>query len=391
MREIIPINGEWKFADHFRTEYSTADFDDSDFLPIDVPHTNKELPYNYFDERDYMFVSCYRRQLKIPARHAGKNVHIDFEGVMAYAQVYVNGRFVGEHKGGYTPFSFDLTDYLDFNQTNMLAVMVDSSERKDIPPFGRVVDYLTFGGIYREVRLRIVGDVFIENVFARPGGIMDEQKSLDVTMHIINKNKTRQEINLALKLIKDGCEIAKTNVAAAIDGACKSSIEAVFTQLANIELWDVDSPQLYELEVNLHAEDEPVDSYDVRIGFRDAWTKEDGFYLNGRKIKIRGLNRHQFYPYVGYAMPERVQKKDADILKYELGLNAVRTSHYPQSRHFLDRCDEIGLLVLEEMPGWQHIGDQEWKQVALANLAEMIERDWNHPSVILWGVRINES
>ncbi len=117
----------------------------------------------------------------------------------------------------------------------------------------------------------------------------------------------------------------------------------------------------------------------------------DGFYLNGRRVKLVGLNRHQAYPYVGYAMPQRVQEKDAEILKYELGLNIVRTSHYPQSIYFLRKCDEIGLLVFEEIPGWQHIGDEAWQAESIKNVEEMIKRDYNRPSIVLWGVRINES
>lgn len=113
--------------------------------------------------------------------------------------------------------------------------------------------------------------------------------------------------------------------------------------------------------------------------------------MNGRKIKLLGLNRHQSYPYVGYAMPKRAQRRDADVLKEELGLNMVRTSHYPQSRHFLDRCDEIGLLVFEEIPGWQHIGGEAWKEQAVRDVEDMIIRDRNHPSIVIWGVRINES
>src|SRR5699024_3613449 len=110
-----------------------------------------------------------------------------------------------------------------------------------------------------------------------------------------------------------------------------------------------------------------------------------------RRVKLVGLNRHQAYPYVGYAMPQRVQEKDAEILKYELGLNIVRTSHYPQSVHFLRKCDEIGLLVFEEIPGWQHIGDEAWQAESIKNVEEMIKRDYNRPSIVLWGVRINES
>jgi beta-galactosidase len=130
---------------------------------------------------------------------------------------------------------------------------------------------------------------------------------------------------------------------------------------------------------------------ETRIGFRDAQFRTDGFYLNGKKIKLRGLNRHQSYPYTGYAMPASVQRYDADILKNELGCNIVRTSHYPQSPHFIDRCDELGLLVFTEIPGWQHIGGEAWKDQAVKNVEDMVRQYRNHPSIILWGVRINES
>ncbi len=128
-----------------------------------------------------------------------------------------------------------------------------------------------------------------------------------------------------------------------------------------------------------------------RFGFREAQFRDDGFYLNGEKINLIGLNRHQTYPYIGAAAPRRLQEKDADIIKYELGCNIVRTSHYPQSPHFLRRCDEIGLLVFEEIPGWQFIGDDDWQGISLRDVEAMIVRDRNHPSIVLWGVRINES
>ncbi|MDP9353081.1 MAG: glycoside hydrolase family 2 protein, partial [Chloroflexota bacterium] len=161
--------------------------------------------------------------------------------------------------------------------------------------------------------------------------------------------------------------------------------------LSGVELWDLDSPKLYEVVVRLMEGEVASDEVRTRVGFRDARFTPDGFHLNGRHVKLRGLNRHQTYPYVGQAMPARVQRRDALILKQELKCNLVRTSHYPQSSHFLDACDEVGLLVFEEIPGWQHIGDQGWKEVACRNVSEMIQRDWNHPSIILWGVRINES
>uniref|UniRef100_UPI00260EE020 glycoside hydrolase family 2 protein n=1 Tax=Oceanispirochaeta sp. TaxID=2035350 RepID=UPI00260EE020 len=174
----------------------------------------------------------------------------------------------------------------------------------------------------------------------------------------------------------------------------KSGHKIKLNHLTGLEDWSPDHPALYTITALLQksrGEEVPEDKISRRIGFRDAAFRSDGFYLNGEKIKLRGLNRHQSYPYVGYAMPAREQRQDADRLKNDLGLNLVRTSHYPQSSDFLNRCDEIGLLVFEELPGWQHIGNQEWQDNACSALEEMIRRDWNHPSLILWGVRINES
>ncbi len=159
----------------------------------------------------------------------------------------------------------------------------------------------------------------------------------------------------------------------------------------DVKLWDVQKPTLYTLVSETMKNGETTDRVETRIGFREVRFQKDGFYLNGKKIKLVGLNRHQSYPYVGYAMPASMQRYDADILKKELGINAVRTSHYPQSHHFIDRCDELGLLVFTEIPGWQHIGDEAWKEQAVVNTLEMVTQYRNHPSIILWGVRINES
>jgi beta-galactosidase len=161
--------------------------------------------------------------------------------------------------------------------------------------------------------------------------------------------------------------------------------------LGAIQLWDLRSPKLYRVEVRLLSGTELLDHDTRRIGFREARFTPQGFSLNGAVVKLRGLDRHQTFPWVGQAMPARVQRQDALILRKNLKCNIVRTSHYPQSRHFLDACDEIGLLVLEEIPGWQHIGDLAWQDISVDNVSRMIHRDWNHPSIILWGVRINES
>ncbi len=389
-RQISSFNGEWKYTANFDPAYLEKKYDDAGFLVVNLPHANREVPYNYFDEKMYQFISCYRKSFQLSKEHAKQRVFIDFEGVMTYAKVYLNGEYLGEHKGGYTPFTFELTGKVDFEGENSLTVMVDSTERADIPPFGNVIDYLTFGGIYREVYLRVVDDLFISNVFAKPRKALESQKELELAVFLDNGGPVTQKVELEAKL-SDGQRIV-ANVTSGFEiPAGKSSVTMVMENLKDIKLWDGENPNLYTVEVDVVIDEQMIDTYSLRTGFRQVEVTAAGFYLNGQKLMLRGLNRHQAYPYVGYAMPERAQKKDADILKYELRLNTVRTSHYPQSRHFLDRCDEIGLLVLEEIPGWQHIGDEEWKEVACQNVREMIERDWNHPSIFLWGVRINES
>ncbi|HSM24736.1 MAG TPA: glycoside hydrolase family 2 TIM barrel-domain containing protein, partial [Anaerolineaceae bacterium] len=165
-----------------------------------------------------------------------------------------------------------------------------------------------------------------------------------------------------------------------------------FPSLPDITLWDIDHPYLYTLETSLYNEENVVDQTATRFGFRETeFRKDGGFYLNDRRVQLFGLNRHQTYPYLGAAAPARLQRQDADTLKFDLACNVVRTSHYPQSPHFLNRCDEIGLLVFEEITGWQHIGDDAWKAIVVEELEAMIERDRNHPSIIIWGVRVNES
>ncbi|MGA7931546.1 MAG: glycoside hydrolase family 2 TIM barrel-domain containing protein, partial [Candidatus Sulfotelmatobacter sp.] len=315
------------------------------------------------------------------------------EGVMTASTVWMNGTRIGEYKGGYTPFSFDLTPHLDVDGENVLAVDVDSSERADIPPFGYEIDYLTFGGIYREVSLRMVPGAFLENVFAKAKDVLSEHRSLEVDCHIQYLEASPEPLRLEVALRNgDGVvEKGSQNVPASA-ATSEAVVHTVhLAHLSSVKLWDLARPNLYTVEVALWRGNRQVDSVSRVIGFRDAQFTDHGFELNGKVIKLRGLDRHQTFPYVGQAMPGRVQRRDAQILRHQLKCNIVRTSHYPQSRHFLDACDEIGLLVLEEIPGWQHIGDEAWQRISVDNVGRMIRRDWNHPSIILWGVRINES
>src|ERR1700733_1166695 len=199
-RMVLPMNRNWLYSRTVANGVHEKSFDDSGYERIAVPHTNVRLPWHSFDEKSYEFVSSYRRRFKLPPEARGRHVFVDFEGVMTASTVWINGNKLGEYQGGYTPFSFDLTPHLDFEGENVLAVDVDSTERPDIPPFGYQIDYLTFGGIYREVSLRIVPGTFIENICAKPKDVLSTKPALDVECHIQHLEGSREPLTLEVEL-----------------------------------------------------------------------------------------------------------------------------------------------------------------------------------------------
>jgi len=382
MRKQIHLNYGWHFKKHF-AENDIVNSSSQDYEIVNIPHTNQMLPYNNFSEYDYQFISSYFIVLEPFQLKENERVLVHFEAVMGVAEVYLDQVLVGTHKGGYTPFSFDITPYIVIGVSHRLFVKADARERKDIPPHGFVVDYLTYGGIYREVYLEIVPKTHIESLFVKTNKVNNENWKLELCMQISHPTGQKGDV-----------EIICDNAGKQYQFMEPSKLDQKVCIEKNIYLpnvWDLEHPKLTKIIVRLLLENHIVDEVVDTFGFREIRVDATGLYLNGNNIKLIGLNRHQSYPYVGYAMPKNVQAQDADILKRELGVNVVRSSHYPPSKHFLNRCDEIGLLVFVEIPGWQHIGNEEWKEVAVQNTSEMLLRDRNHPSVFIWGVRINES
>lgn len=390
MGDRIYLNDGWKFSEQYEEAMLQADYDDCALTAVRLPHTCKETPFHYFDEHIYQMVSGYRRKIEAPEAWRGKRVILTIDGAAHVSEVFLNGEKVGEHYCGYTAFSMDITERLSYGEENLLVVKVDSRESVNVPPFGFVVDYMTYGGIYRDVYLDVKDPLYLKDVFVRGKAGLEPGAAHEVISEI-TLNQAQQAV-IRQSIRKKGEQEYLFMGQEAVKGS-RVSMKLPLTKIGDeeIRLWDVETPVLYEVRTELLAGDAVADEQITVIGFRQAEFRSDGFYLNNRKVKLRGLNRHQSFPYVGYAMPESMQKLDADILKRELGLNAVRTSHYPQSHYFLDRCDELGLLVFTEMPGWQYIGDEDWKDQAVQNVKDMVRQYRNHPSIILWGVRINES
>lgn len=390
------LNDDWLFTEQFEDSLAAPEYPENTLQPVRLPHTCKETPFHYFDESLYQMVSGYRRHLLIPKDWQGKQILLTFEGAAHDSTVFCNGKKVGEHHCGYTAFTVDLTDNVLYGQDNLLCVRLDSRENLNVPPFGYVIDYMTYGGIYRDVRLEVkekvsLSDIFVHTAIDFRSSPVTAQITSEITLTESDDNVTIRQYYMpkstaaAQESWRLLCEQTVST-----DVSCDKEFSLTATITAPL-LWDTEEANLYILKTQLYQDNTLLDETETTFGIREAVFKKDGFYLNGRKLRIRGLNRHQSFPYVGYAMPKSMQRLDADLLKKELGLNAVRTSHYPQSHYFLERCDELGLLVFTEFPGWQHIGDDSWKAQAVANAEDMIRQYRNHPSIILWGIRINES
>ena len=396
MTHRLYLNDDWLFTEQFEDSLAAPEYPENTLQPIRLPHTCKETPFHYFDESLYQMVSGYRRHLLIPKDWQGKRILLTFEGAAHDSTVFCNGKKVGEHHCGYTAFTVDLTDNVLYGQDNLLCVRLDSRENLNVPPFGYVIDYMTYGGIYRDVRLEVkekvsLSDIFVHTAIDFRSSPVTAQITSEITLTESDENVTIRQYYMpkSTATAQESWRLLCEQTVSA-DVSCDKEFSLTATITAPL-LWDTEEANLYILKTQLYQDNTLLDETETTFGIREAVFKKDGLYLNGRKLRIRGLNRHQSFPYVGYAMPKSMQRLDADLLKKELGLNAVRTSHYPQSHYFLERCDELGLLVFTEFPGWQHIGDDSWKAQAVANAEDMIRQYRNHPSIILWGIRINES
>ncbi|MBQ9911474.1 MAG: glycoside hydrolase family 2 protein [Firmicutes bacterium] len=364
---MISLNNGWQFTEEWSEDFLLGK---GQYEEVRIPHTNRMLPYHSIDSGSYQMVCGYRKTVNSPCDMEGKRAFLQFEGAAHIASVYVNGEEKLTHRCGYTAFRVEITDELRDGKAD-IAVKLDTTENPQVPPFGFVVDYLTYGGIYRPVWMDITDRTYVEDIFVQTPDLETALVSFELGG---DKKGGSRKVSL---LDMDGNTVCST----------KTDEDRVVLKAEGVKPWSVDEPNLYLCRVEL----EEGSPKEVVFGFRTAVFRSDGFYLNGKKLFIRGLDRHQSYPYIGYAATDSLQIEDARILKEELACNAVRTSHYPQAQSFIDECDRLGLLVFTEIPGWQHIGDEAWKKQAVKNTEEMVLQYRNHPSVVLWGVRINES
>jgi beta-galactosidase len=387
------LDHDWMFGGRVQ-EGEAARAGATAFETVTLPHCVAKLSWQGWNADDWQAVWQYRRQFSTPAEFAGRRVFLKFDGVMEVAELTVNGTAMPVHRGGYLPFEYELTKLLK-SDGNILDLRVDA-RWISVPPAGSpkgmpACDYFIPGGIIRGVSVYSVPQVFLSDVFAKPVDVLSPERRVEIRCTVDAAGVEFDSLHVESKLMDRGGVVASARQNFAVSAAGKTEVLLTLNGLNAVKLWDVDAPHLYDVVTTLFANGKLVHDYRTRIGFRDASFTADGFFLNGKKMQFFGLNRHEIYPYVGYAMPPRVMRRDAEIIRKELNCNIVRCSHYPQTEAFLDACDELGLMVWQEPPGWQFIGDADFKDQVVENVGDMIRRDRNHASIVIWGVRVNES
>ena len=391
------FNAGWLFGGVYTTGAERPGYDDRRFAGVTVPHTVVPLSWTDWNYQSWQQRWIYRKHFdgaRLAAR--GGRVLLTFDGVMTDATVVLNGVTVAAHAGGYLPFTAELTGRLKAGD-NVLAVIVDG-RWLDVPPDALsggpdTIDYLQPAGIYRDVTLEVVPSVYLADVFARPVNVLAADRAVRVAATVdAGPLGSDHAVTVTAELLTSaGAKRAEATAGVRLSGPGTRAVTLTIDRLGDVDYWSPENPVLYTVRTTLSHPGSAPHTVTTRIGFREAVFTTGGFYLNGARYKIFGLNRHQLFPYLGMAAPARLQRGDALTLKNELNVTMVRCSHYPQSPHFLDACDELGIMVWQEPPGWGFMGDAAFQRRFLSDVTSMVIRDRNRPSVVVWGTRLDET
>lgn len=407
-REVYSMNPAWRFHKGAMEGAETKEFNDKDWTVVSLPDGIEYLPTEASGCINYQGEVWYRKHFMPDAALKGKKLFLHFEAIMGKSKVFVNGKLLTEHFGGYLPVIVDVTDVLDWNGDNVIAVWADNSDDPSYPP-GKaqdVLDYTYFGGIYRDCWLIAHNNVFItdpnyENevagggLFVAFGKVSDALAEVQLKIHVRNATKNPFSGRVEYMLLQpDGTEVARLSDKIQVKAGRVTTVSDRMP-VKQPMLWTPSTPTLYNLLVRvLDKEGNVIDGYRRRIGIRSIEFKgKDGFFLNGRPYgkPLIGANRHQDFAVVGNAVANSIHWRDAKKLK-DVGMEIIRNAHCPQDPAFMDACDELGLFVIVNTPGWQFWNDApEFAQRVYSDIRNVVRRDRNHPSVWLWEPILNET
>ncbi|MDR2804621.1 MAG: glycoside hydrolase family 2 [Dysgonamonadaceae bacterium] len=404
-REVFNFNVGWRFKTGNIERAEQPDFDDAAWEVVSTPHTVRLLPAEGSGGRNYQGPAWYRKHFKIDASLQGKLINIYFEAAMGKSTVYLNGKKALEHLGGYLPFSIELTQYgIQAGDECVLAVLTDNSDDKTYPPGKKqaTLDFTYHGGIYRDVWMIATAPVHLTDPNGAAGGglhiqwgeISEKKAEIRIYTGVKNASQTPQRIIVENRLIDAE---GKTLTTVQTSVRLKAGENQQVAQKIIVEtptLWHPDSPYLYKIATVLFQPAKTaLDGGITRTGIlKIEWKGTDGLWLNGKPLdKLIGGNRHQDYAYVGNAVPNSQHWRDAKKLR-DAGCRIIRVAHYPQDPSFMDACDELGMFVIVATPGWQYWNnDPQFVERVYDDIRNMVRRDRNHPSILMWEPILNET
>ena len=374
---------EPRFREAYRVEY-----DDSGWQIVDLPHTWNAHDVSDAEPGYWRGIGWYRKRFKLDSVFSRKRVFLEFEGANSVSELWLNGQRIGQHKGGYTSFEFDVTAQARFGaKENVLTVKVDNLFHATVPPTVKT-DYAFYGGIYRDAWLRLCEPTYIAEVIWTTPLVSRESAELHLESRMVNKTSRTAEGTLVHEILDPHQRIVETiSSPVRVTPGDSVTIGRATCRLENPLLWSPGSPHLYQIKTGLRVGDTTIDAVENPLGFR--WFEFDpqqGFFLNGARVQIQGTNWHQSYPGMGNALPNSRHRKDMEMIR-EMGANFWRTSHYPHDPATIEASDRLGLMVWEELPVNKEVGNPgEYIANVLTMAEEMIRRDRNNPSVITWGI-----
>lgn len=406
-RVVFNFNPGWRYFKGGVQNGESLDLDDSGWEIVSTPHTVSLIPAEGSGGKNYQGPVWYRKHFILDKSLKERDVSLYFEAVMGKSTVYVNGKKIKTHLGGYLPFSVSLTDAgVQSGDTCLIAVFADNSDDGSYPP-GKpqyALDFAYHGGIYRDVWLIAKSPVAITDaieadkvagggVFVHYDNISEESADIFINTEIKNSDKSKRDVYLIAELCDHSGKTIKKEKTRLTLGKGETKTVYQKMRVRHPHLWSPCDPYLYRLNLRVMDGETPLDGGTLRIGIRKAeFRGKEGFYLNGKPYgQLVGANRHQDFGYVGNALPNSQQWRDAKKLR-DAGCEIVRSAHYPQDPAFMDACDELGMFVIVATPGWQYWNkDPEFARLANENTRQMIRRDRNHPSVLVWEPILNET
>jgi len=405
----LDFDPAWQFLQGDAEGAELSAFETGDWASASLPHTARieslVTGEPGSDTFQWQGTCWYRKRFELGPETAGRKVLLNFDGAMNVADVWLNGEHLGRHMGGWLPFGFDISDRVVAGGENVVAVRLDNNDNpvtgpKPLPQ----LDFNPYHGIYRSVHLVIKDPLHITDpiLAGKPasGGILVtypavsiEAATVRAQVHARNDGDTAREFGTRFRLFDaEGRVVAAEQSEIVRLGPGEDQEVVQDMEVLAPRLWSPRAPNLYTLHAEIVEDEVVVDDEMTRIGIRRIEISADGFRINGERMFLRGTNRHQEYPYVGYAISDAAQYRDARKIK-DAGFDYIRLSHYPHAPAFMDACDELGLVVMDCIPGWQFFNrdDPQFTEIQYDNCRRMIRRDRNHPCVILWEVSLNET